>query len=55
MAHGEPEFTEWKWMPLEDIPGQIVPFKRAVYERVVEYARDTLRLGRAADEEGSSR
>jgi putative (di)nucleoside polyphosphate hydrolase len=36
----EPEFIEWRWEPLENLPDLIVPFKRAVYERVVkEFAR----------------
>jgi putative (di)nucleoside polyphosphate hydrolase len=31
----EPEFTEWRWEPLQNLPGLVVPFKREVYERVV--------------------
>jgi len=31
----EPEFTDWKWEQLERLPDLVVPFKRAVYERVV--------------------
>ena len=30
-----PEFDAWEWKPMEELPGLIVPFKRAVYERVV--------------------
>lgn len=30
----EPEFSDWRWEPLANIPKLIVPFKRAVYERV---------------------
>ena len=30
----EAEFDEWAWLPMADLPGLIVPFKRAVYERV---------------------
>jgi len=30
-----PEFTEWKWMPKEDLVASIVPFKREVYEQVL--------------------
>jgi putative (di)nucleoside polyphosphate hydrolase len=36
----EPEFVEWRWEPLSNTPGLIVPFKRPVYERVVaEFAK----------------
>lgn len=32
----EPEFDAWQWVRVEELPALIVPFKRAVYERVVE-------------------
>jgi putative (di)nucleoside polyphosphate hydrolase len=32
----EPEFVEWRWEPLQNIPDLVVPFKRPVYERVVK-------------------
>lgn len=35
-AHGEQEFSEWKWADLATIPDTVVPFKRDVYERLVE-------------------
>jgi putative (di)nucleoside polyphosphate hydrolase len=31
----EAEFGAWRWEPLQNVPNLIVPFKRAVYERVV--------------------
>lgn len=31
-----PEFDAWAWKPLRELPGLIVPFKRKVYEQVVE-------------------
>jgi putative (di)nucleoside polyphosphate hydrolase len=31
----EPEFSAWRWEPMRNIPSLVVPFKRAVYERVV--------------------
>lgn len=31
-----PEFVDWRWAKLEEIPELIVPFKRDVYEQVVE-------------------
>jgi len=33
-AHGR-EFAAWRWEPLQMVPDLVVPFKRAVYERVV--------------------
>jgi putative (di)nucleoside polyphosphate hydrolase len=36
----DPEFVEWRWEPLRNLPDLIVPFKRAVYERIVkEFSR----------------
>jgi putative (di)nucleoside polyphosphate hydrolase len=32
----DPEFVEWRWEPLVNLPAMIVPFKRRVYERVVQ-------------------
>jgi putative (di)nucleoside polyphosphate hydrolase len=37
-AH-EPEFAAWRWEPMAKLPDLIVPFKRAVYERVVREFR----------------
>ncbi|XDA97836.1 RNA pyrophosphohydrolase [Sulfitobacter sp. LCG007] len=37
-----PEFSEWRWMPVGDLVENIVPFKRQVYERVVETFREKL-------------
>ncbi|MEL7259812.1 MAG: RNA pyrophosphohydrolase [Pseudomonadota bacterium] len=31
----EPEFSAWRWMPPADLPNAIVPFKRDVYQRVL--------------------
>jgi putative (di)nucleoside polyphosphate hydrolase len=30
-----PEFAAWRWEPMQNIPNLVVPFKRAVYERVI--------------------
>lgn len=35
-AHGEQEFSEWKWAELKTIPDLIVPFKRDVYTMLVK-------------------
>ena len=29
------EFSQWRWLPKDELVGQIVPFKRAVYEQVM--------------------
>ena len=33
-AH-KPEFSAWRWEPMRNLPGLIIPFKRKVYEQVV--------------------
>ena len=38
-AGHEPEFNAWRWEPLQNVPDLVVPFKRAVYERVVREFR----------------
>ena len=35
----EPEFVEWRWEKMERLPELIVPFKRKVYEQVIEEFR----------------
>jgi putative (di)nucleoside polyphosphate hydrolase len=32
----EPEFVDWRWVPMADLPDLVVPFKRKTYERVVK-------------------
>ena len=34
-GHHAPEFTEWRWADMPDVPRKIVDFKRPVYEAVV--------------------
>ena len=29
------EFSEWRWLPVDQLVANIVPFKREVYEQVV--------------------
>jgi putative (di)nucleoside polyphosphate hydrolase len=36
------EFSEWRWLPVEDLVENIVPFKRAVYQQVIEAFDDFL-------------
>jgi putative (di)nucleoside polyphosphate hydrolase len=46
IATEHPEFEEWRWMKLADVPGVIVPFKRALYEQLaVEFAPIAAKLG----------
>ena len=35
IATEHPEFSSWRWLAPEDLVANIVPFKRAVYERVL--------------------
>ena len=35
-GHHVPEFVEWRWEPMQNLPELIVPFKRPTYERVVK-------------------
>lgn len=38
-----PEFSHWRWLPVEELVANIVPFKREVYEAVVTAFRPYLR------------
>lgn len=37
-----PEFSHWKWCPVDELVDNIVPFKRAVYETVVAEFRSLI-------------
>ncbi len=37
-----PEFSEWRWLPVDQLVDNIVPFKREVYEQVVAAFSDVL-------------
>ena len=41
-AHAHPEFCEWRWVDPECLPDLIVPFKREVYQAIVNGFRDKL-------------
>lgn len=34
-----PEFSEWQWLEMQKLPDIIVPFKRVLYQRLVEEFR----------------
>ncbi len=34
-AHHSPEFSEWKWTAMDNVPSLIVEFKRPLYEALV--------------------
>ena len=38
-ASPHPEFDAWRWVDLETLPALIVPFKRAVYQALLEEFR----------------
>ncbi|WP_163848655.1 RNA pyrophosphohydrolase [Pseudooceanicola aestuarii] len=42
IATEHPEFAEWTWMPVDALIDNIVPFKRAVYSRVLDAFGDRL-------------
>ncbi len=44
-AHKHPEFCEWKWVNADLLPELIVPFKREVYQTVVEGFRTKISSG----------
>jgi putative (di)nucleoside polyphosphate hydrolase len=47
----DPEFIDWRWEPMENLPDLVVPFKRETYERVVkafaQFTKQSSRPGRA--------
>ena len=38
-----PEFRAWKWVPFEQVPDLIVPFKRDLYQELVETFGDVVK------------
>jgi len=36
LADKKPEFVNWRWAPLDELPGLVVPFKRSMYVSLVE-------------------
>ena len=36
IATDHPEFSEWRWLPPDELVARIVPFKRDVYQRVLD-------------------
>ncbi len=42
IATEHPEFSAWQWTAPEDLVANIVPFKRAVYARVLELLGDRI-------------
>ncbi|WP_372892522.1 RNA pyrophosphohydrolase [Rhodosalinus sp.] len=43
IATKHPEFSTWRWIAPEALPGVIVPFKRQVYEAVLAQFSEALR------------
>jgi putative (di)nucleoside polyphosphate hydrolase len=42
IATPDPEFRAWKWAEPSDLPAMIVPFKKALYEQVLDAFREWL-------------
>jgi putative (di)nucleoside polyphosphate hydrolase len=38
------EFSAWRWMPLEQLPGTVIDFKRDVYSQVVQEFQPMIEL-----------
>lgn len=38
----QPEFDAWRWVPMDELPDLIVPFKRNVYVNVVKAFRNLI-------------
>src|SRR6185437_8061240 len=34
-GHHPPEFIDWRWVEMRELPDLVVPFKRDIYQRVV--------------------
>lgn len=41
-AHDPPEFCDWRWVEPNELPELIVPFKKPVYQAVVEGFRELI-------------
>jgi putative (di)nucleoside polyphosphate hydrolase len=39
-GHHRPEFDAWRWEPVANLPGLVVPFKRPVYDQVMRAFAD---------------
>jgi putative (di)nucleoside polyphosphate hydrolase len=39
----DPEFDDWRWALADELPPLIVPFKRQIYEAVIEEFRPFLK------------
>ena len=42
IATAHPEFSEWRWLPFDELPDHIVAFKRPMYVQIVEALRPHL-------------
>lgn len=49
-SHGEVEFSEWRWMNLDELSQAVIPFKRDIYAVVAaEFRRFAAPVGPPAD------
>ena len=39
---GRPEFIEWQWLNIEDLPTVIVPFKKKLYEELLPKIKSSI-------------
>ncbi|GGC45643.1 RNA pyrophosphohydrolase [Chelatococcus reniformis] len=52
-AGHKPEFSAWRWVPVASLPSLIIPFKRPVYEKVVDAFLPLVTGGTGAGQHGS--
>lgn len=42
ISQKHPEFNEWKWVDLDELPRLIVPFKKKIYESIIKEFRTSI-------------
>jgi putative (di)nucleoside polyphosphate hydrolase len=42
ISQKHPEFNEWKWVDLDELPRLIVPFKKKLYESIIKEFRTSI-------------
>lgn len=48
LATDHPEFEEWRWVDIDELPNIIIPFKKKLYKAVIEEFEPLLKKGLSA-------